>query len=519
VSSAILPPLPTVPVVAPKSAALAQPSPKDNFADMLDAANEQSPVADKPAAPEPEKLPDPMQDAAKDPAAAQDATQEPVEAPAADEAPAEGEVAADPAKPADPVEAADGDVADVSDDDAPTLDDLIDALAALDLNLQTGQPIDSALLDKLNAAAQALSALLGLTTPVDGTTTPAAGNGEATAAVDPASMLGQLTKKIGDLAATLNAASPDLAAKLDALAQKLGSGEISADMLAKLGFDAELKAADPAINQALTALVNTKTAAPKQAAPAIQAPELKLPETALLTPKDPVPMASAELAPPTTQATDDDASVSSTQDKAKEKVRTVANDMAKATVETGKDAKQTGPSDALNSAATPVGAGRTELPAAAARVVQAAYQGPPSPINLPHMAFEIARQVHAGSNKFQIRLDPADMGRVDVSLDIDKNGTVNARLVVEKMETLDLMQRDQRSLEKALQQAGLDSSKTNLEFSLKQNPSGGQNNGKGDGNGMPFGNGSGSGADDSVDAVPASVYRGSASPSGVNIFV
>jgi flagellar hook-length control protein FliK len=133
------------------------------------------------------------------------------------------------------------------------------------------------------------------------------------------------------------------------------------------------------------------------------------------------------------------------------------------------------------------------------------------------MAFEIARQVHAGSNKFQIRLDPADMGRVDVSLDIDKNGTVNARLVVEKMETLDLMQRDQRSLEKALQQAGLDSSKTNLEFSLKQNPSGQQNNGKSDN--LPFGSGSASGADDGVDAVQTSVYRGSASPSGVNIFV
>jgi flagellar hook-length control protein FliK len=186
--------------------------------------------------------------------------------------------------------------------------------------------------------------------------------------------------------------------------------------------------------------------------------------------------------------------------------------MAKATIDTGKDSKQTVP-DALNSNATPAAA-RTELHAAQ-RVVQTAYQGPPSPINLPHMAFEIARQVHAGSNKFQIRLDPADLGRVDVSLDIDKNGTVNARLVVEKMETLDLMQRDQRSLEKALQQAGLDSSKTNLEFSLKQNSSGQQD--RGNGNGLP--SGSRSGSDDAVDAIPTSIYSGSVSASGVNMFV
>ncbi len=32
------------------------------------------------------------------------------------------------------------------------------------------------------------------------------------------------------------------------------------------------------------------------------------------------------------------------------------------------------------------------------------------------------------------------------------------------------MQRDQRALHQALQQAGLDANKTNLEFSLRQNP-------------------------------------------------
>src|SRR5690606_12209534 len=83
------------------------------------------------------------------------------------------------------------------------------------------------------------------------------------------------------------------------------------------------------------------------------------------------------------------------------------------------------------------------------------------------------RQFEAGNTRFQIRLDPAELGRIDVKLDVDKNGTVNARLFVERPETLDLMMRDQRSLQQALQQAGLDASRTNLEFSLRQNPFGG----------------------------------------------
>ena len=89
---------------------------------------------------------------------------------------------------------------------------------------------------------------------------------------------------------------------------------------------------------------------------------------------------------------------------------------------------------------------------------------------MPQLAVEIVRQVEAGATRFQIRLDPPELGRVEVKLDVDKAGNVHARMTVDRAETLDLMQRDQRALERALAQAGLDSSKTNLEFSLRQNP-------------------------------------------------
>ncbi len=47
---------------------------------------------------------------------------------------------------------------------------------------------------------------------------------------------------------------------------------------------------------------------------------------------------------------------------------------------------------------------------------------------------------------------------------------------VSRSETLDLLQRDQRALERALADAGLDASKTELEFSLGQQSGGNDGN-------------------------------------------
>ena len=89
-------------------------------------------------------------------------------------------------------------------------------------------------------------------------------------------------------------------------------------------------------------------------------------------------------------------------------------------------------------------------------------------IPLSGLAVEIATQARAGNSRFEIRLDPPELGRVDVKMHVDNSGTVNARLTVDRAETLDLFQRDRQALERALSQAGLDSGKTNLEFSLRQ---------------------------------------------------
>jgi flagellar hook-length control protein FliK len=83
------------------------------------------------------------------------------------------------------------------------------------------------------------------------------------------------------------------------------------------------------------------------------------------------------------------------------------------------------------------------------------------------LAIEIAAQARNGKNRFEIRLDPPELGRIDVRLDVDKSGEVTSHLRVERAETLDLLRRDAQTLERALQQAGLRTSDSGLQFSLR----------------------------------------------------
>ena len=101
----------------------------------------------------------------------------------------------------------------------------------------------------------------------------------------------------------------------------------------------------------------------------------------------------------------------------------------------------------------------------------AASPGPASP-PAPHvpvgaLAVHIAHQANNGARRFEIRLDPPELGRIDVRLDVSREGQVMTHLVVERAETLDLLLRDAKQLEKALQDAGLDMSEKGMKFSLK----------------------------------------------------
>jgi chemotaxis protein MotD len=94
-----------------------------------------------------------------------------------------------------------------------------------------------------------------------------------------------------------------------------------------------------------------------------------------------------------------------------------------------------------------------------------AQQAPAVPIE--GVAVQITAQAKAGKQSFEIRLDPPELGRIDVRLDVDRHGHVTSRLVVDRPETLDLLRRDAGGLERALQDAGLKTSDNGLQFSLR----------------------------------------------------
>ncbi len=125
------------------------------------------------------------------------------------------------------------------------------------------------------------------------------------------------------------------------------------------------------------------------------------------------------------------------------------------------------PSQAQATTPTPTTAGPTSFVAEVAQKVAAQTSAAGSPVPVHALAVTIAARASSGATRFDIRLDPAELGRIDVQLTVDREGRVKSKLVVEKQETLDLLQRDQRNLERALSQAGVQTSENSLEFSLK----------------------------------------------------
>ena len=114
----------------------------------------------------------------------------------------------------------------------------------------------------------------------------------------------------------------------------------------------------------------------------------------------------------------------------------------------------------------PPAADRVILQDAAARAVQQTAQYLPAAA-IPQIAGEMAMRFRQGQSRFEIRLDPPELGRIDVRIEVDSDGHVHSRLMVEKTETLDLLKADQRALERALHDAGFKSEQNSVSFSLR----------------------------------------------------
>jgi Meckel syndrome type 1 protein len=88
---------------------------------------------------------------------------------------------------------------------------------------------------------------------------------------------------------------------------------------------------------------------------------------------------------------------------------------------------------------------------------------PPAARQLAPVVISLA--LGRGDEALTIALDPVELGRVEVSIGQGKEAG-QVRIVAERPETLALLQRDQRDLDRALNQAGLGDMARSLSFSL-----------------------------------------------------
>jgi len=427
---------------------------------------------------------------------------------------------------------------------------LTKALDTLGAQLDAGETPDPDALKKLSDTIDAIMALIATpqqqTTPTAATPTPtgdgldalsAIGTSTATPAAAPLPAIADLAKRLTDLGTSLRAAAPGIADKLDALSQTLDGAQSDPTLLAKLTnpTDSDGTALDTLVKALLKGQPNQPaTSTPTSTAnvpnsPVIASPQaLAMPQALAVdsTTKSDTRTADTAVALDV-KATDPkaapvaDAKDAADSGSARDDKSAAGQVIAAATAKTESDstpARDTGTTATTAiTAAQPVQATTT-----AAKMLPAAYQNATANINMAQVAFEMVHQMRQGQSRFTIRLDPPELGRVDVRMHVDQAGAVTARLTVERTETLDMFQRDKTTLERALSQAGLDGSKTNLEFSLRQNPFAGMAGGDRR-PGAQTASAARFSADDGdtiASPVPAvTLYRGVASAGSINMFV
>lgn len=191
-------------------------------------------------------------------------------------------------------------------------------------------------------------------------------------------------------------------------------------------------------------------------------------------------------------------------------------------VSTGPHAEATDFATQLAQLANPAGAPAAQtLPAAAASAPgDAAASRTAAGVPIGDVPVEIGLRALDGSSRFDIRLSPEDLGRIDVKLDIDGDGRVRAHLVVDRPETLAFLQRDGDSLHRAFEQAGFKPSETGIAFSLRDpgQDAGGGRNGSGENGQRPQPPArAGQGREAGPDAVPTAWRTLQAGRAGIDL--
>lgn len=93
-------------------------------------------------------------------------------------------------------------------------------------------------------------------------------------------------------------------------------------------------------------------------------------------------------------------------------------------------------------------------------------------VGLPHVIEQVSVQLHKaavdGQREVVINLKPAELGKIEVKLEITVDNKVTGTVSAENQAVLNLLQKDSAGLHRALQEAGLQTDPGCLQFSLKE---------------------------------------------------
>ena len=156
----------------------------------------------------------------------------------------------------------------------------------------------------------------------------------------------------------------------------------------------------------------------------------------------------------------------------------------------------------------------------AARAMNGSTTGLPTPAD--QIILQMTRSVRNGDDQISLQLHPADLGKITIKLDVGSDGKVQGSVTADNPQTLAMLQKDSRSLERALQDAGLRADPGSLQFNLGgqsgnnagQTANNGGNANTGNGSGTGFAGDTAGLADLGADAETYYI-----TPSGVNIQV
>ncbi len=109
---------------------------------------------------------------------------------------------------------------------------------------------------------------------------------------------------------------------------------------------------------------------------------------------------------------------------------------------------------------------------------------------MDQVSVQISKQAKDGVDSIKVQLRPEELGRIEIKLEVSKDGSVQATVTAENKDTLAMLQKDSAGLAKALSDAGLSTDSGSMNFNLRGE---GQQQFAGDANSQNGNNGSNGG--------------------------